>query len=72
MSPSVARYASADDVFAVCLELLRREDNDYEAKLAWLQAALDEAEGEIAAGKGIDGEQAIEQALEAYRKAARS
>lgn len=62
------RYASADDVFAVCLELLEREEREYDDKKAWLENALDEGITELERGEGIDGEQAFAEALARYRQ----
>src|SRR5215218_10405508 len=51
------QYESADEVFAACLELLEREERDYDEKLAWLRNALDEGDADIKRGDVIDGEQ---------------
>jgi antitoxin ParD1/3/4 len=62
------RYESADDVFAVCLVLLEREEREYDEKKAWLEIALDEGIAEIERGEGVDGEQAFAEALARYRQ----
>jgi Arc/MetJ-type ribon-helix-helix transcriptional regulator len=62
------QFKSADEVFAVCLELLEREEREYDQKLAWLQNALDEGDADIARGDVIDGEQAFAEALASYRQ----
>jgi antitoxin ParD1/3/4 len=62
------QYASAEDVFAACLELLEREERDYDDKLAWLQSAIDEGMADIERGDVIDGEQAVAEALAEFRQ----
>lgn len=62
------QYNSADAVFAACLELLEREEHDYDDKLAWLQRELDVGIAEIERGEVIEGEQAVAEALAEYRQ----
>jgi|GEM_PF-3167523 len=62
------QYGSADAVFAACLELLEREERDYDDKLAWLQRELDIGIAEIKRGEGIEGEQAFAEALAEFRQ----
>ena|SRR5215218_1338088 len=62
------QYESADEVFAACLELLEREEREYDEKRAWLENALDEGIAEIERGEGVDGEQAFAEALARYRQ----
>jgi antitoxin ParD1/3/4 len=62
------QYESADAVFAACLELLEREERDYDDKLAWLQRDLDVGIEEIERGEVIEGEQAFAEALAEFRQ----
>jgi antitoxin ParD1/3/4 len=61
-------YDSADAVFSACLELLQREEHDYDAKLAWLQRELDIGIADIENGDVIEGERAVAEALAEYRQ----
>ena len=62
------QFASPEQVFEVCLQLLEREEREYEEKLAWLRRELAEADEELARGEGIDGETAFAEALEELRR----
>lgn len=62
------RYESVDAVLSACLELLHREEHDYDAKLAWLQRELDAGVAEIERGEVIQGEQAVAEALSEFRQ----
>lgn len=62
------QYESADAVFSACLELLQREEHDYDAKLAWLQRELDIGIADIERGDVIEGERAVAEALAEYRQ----
>jgi antitoxin ParD1/3/4 len=62
------QYPSAEAVFSACLDLLEREERDYDDKLAWLQRELDVGIAEIERGEGIEGEQAFAEALAEFRQ----
>jgi Arc/MetJ-type ribon-helix-helix transcriptional regulator len=62
------QYESAEAVFSACLEALRREENDPDARLAWLRRELDVAIDEAERGEVIDGEQAFAEALAEFRQ----
>lgn len=62
------QYASAEEVFEMCLRLLEREEQEYEEKLAWLRRELAEADEESKRGEAIDGEEAFAAAREELRR----
>lgn len=62
------QYPSADAVFAACLDLLEREERDYDEKLEWLQRELDVGIAEIERGEVIEGELAVAEALAELRQ----
>ena len=62
------QYESSDAVLSACLELLQREEHDYDAKLAWLQRELDVGMADIERGDVIEGEQAVAEALAEFRQ----
>ena len=61
-------YESADAVLSACLELLQREEHDYDAKLAWLERELDVGIADIERGDVTEGEQAVAEALAEFRQ----
>ena len=62
------QYESVEDVLAACVELLEREEREYDEKRAWLENALDVGIAEIERGEGVDGEQSFAEALARYRQ----
>jgi antitoxin ParD1/3/4 len=62
------QYHSTDAVLSACLELLQREEHDYDTKLAWLQRELDVGLDDMERGDIIDGEQAFAEALAEFRQ----
>ena len=62
------QYESVEDVLAACVELLEREEREYDEKRAWLENALAEGDADIERGDVIDGEQAFAEALAEFRQ----
>lgn len=62
------RYASPAEVFAACLELLRRDEEEDEATLEWLRATIDEGIAGLDRGEKIDGPTALASIREELRR----